>query len=90
MTAFWGEKFEVDVYLTSYSSNPGPYVKFFVNNHEVEIKDGVAHFETTEKAIGKKTVRAEASIQNPLTGQITTIIGEFEYEVLPKCSKNCQ
>ena len=85
-----GEKFKADVYLAQYSSNPGPDVKFFVNNQEVEINQGVGHFEKTQTTIGKKTVKVEAHIQNPLTGQIVTRIGEFEYEVLPKCSKNCQ
>ena len=85
-----GEKFKADIYIASYSTRPGSFVKFFVNNQEVQANQGVAHFETTETKVGKQTIKAVASIQNPLTGQVTTSTGMFEYEVLPKCSKNCQ
>ncbi len=85
-----GEKFEMDAYLTHYSSNPGPYVTFWVNDKEISPKEGFAHFEKLETTVGKKTVKAEVRIKNPLSGQITTTIGVFEYEVLPKCAKNCQ
>jgi hypothetical protein len=85
-----GEKFEMDAYLSHYVSNPGSDVSFWVNNEEVQPKDGVAHFVIKDKTIGKKIVKAEARIKNPLTGATTTAMGEFEYEVLPKCSRDCQ
>lgn len=84
-----GEKFEMDTYLTHYASNPGSDVTFWVNNQEVKPKDGVAHFTIKDKSIGKKTVKAEARIKNPFTSATTNIMGEFEYEVLPKCSRDC-
>ena len=87
---FEGETFKSDVYLASYSSNLGSYVTISINNHEVKMKDGVAHFETIETTVGKKKVKAIASIRNPLTGQVKTAYGEFEYEVLPKCSRDCK
>ena len=76
-----GDKFEADVYLAAYSSNPGTGVSISVNGSGLGMKDGVAHYETTPSGIGKQTVRATASIKNPLTGITTTTNGEFEYEV---------
>ena len=76
-----GDKFEADVYLAAYSSNPGTGVSISVNGSGLPINAGVAHYETTPSGIGKQTVNATASIKNPLTGAMTTAIGTFEYEV---------
>ncbi|MBL7817332.1 MAG: hypothetical protein JNL70_20160 [Saprospiraceae bacterium] len=76
-----GDKFEADVYLAAYSSNPGTDVSISVNGSGLGMKDGVAHYETTPSGLGKQTVKATANIRNPLTGQTTTAQGEFEYEV---------
>lgn len=84
-----GETIKADVYLAAYSSNPGTDVTIFVNNREIPLKDGVSHFERIEKSRGKKTIRAEARVTNPFTCQTISQFGEFEYEVLPKCSRDC-
>ncbi len=76
-----GDKFEADVYLAAYSSNPGTGVSISVNGSGLPITAGVAHYETTPSGIGKQTVNATASIKNPLTGALTTAVGTFEYEV---------
>ncbi len=76
-----GEKFEADVYLAAYSSNPGSGVSISVNGSGLGVKDGVAHYESTSSELGKKTVKASASIKNPLTGEVKTVTGDFEYEV---------
>ncbi len=76
-----GDKFEADVYLAAYSSNPGQGVSISVNGSGLGLKDGVAHFETTPSGIGKQTVKASATIRNPATGEVTNTTGEFEYEV---------
>ena len=76
-----GDKFEADVYLAAYSSNPGQGVSISVNGSGLALKDGVAHFETTPSSIGKQTVTASATIRNPATGEVTTTKGDFEYEV---------
>jgi gliding motility-associated protein GldM len=76
-----GDKFEADVYLAAYSSNPGTDVSISVNGSGLSMKDGVAKYETTPGGIGKQTVKATASIRNPLTGATTTANGEFEYEI---------
>ena len=76
-----GDKFEADVYLAAYSSTPGSNVSISVNGTGLGLKEGVGHYETTPSGIGKQTVKANASIKNPLTGQVVTSEGTFEYEV---------
>ena len=85
-----GEKFEADIFLAEYSRNPGTGLSFTVNNQDLSIKDGVANYSKTEKTTGLKTIKVNASIRNPATGESTKSFGEFEYHVLPKCSENCQ
>ena len=86
-----GEKFEADLFLASYSSNPGTGLIFTVDNEPIPIKNGIAHFKKGNNTIiGLNKIRAQAKIRNPVTGEMTTVNGEFEYRVLPKCSKNCQ
>ena len=84
-----GEAIECDVYLSSYSTQPDIFTAK-INGQKVEVKDGVAHFKSKPHSIGKKVIKAELSMRNPATGQVTTTKGEFEYEVLPKCSRDCQ
>ncbi len=76
-----GDKFEADVYLGAYSDNPGQGLSISVNGGGLPIKDGVGHYETTPSGIGKQTIKATASIRNPVTGETTSAQGEFEYEV---------
>ena len=76
-----GDKFEADIYLAAYSSNPGTNVSITANGSGLPLNQGVAHYETTPDGVGKKTVNASASVRNPLTGQTTTVQGTFEYEV---------
>jgi gliding motility-associated protein GldM len=76
-----GDKFEADVYLAAYSSMPGNNVSISVNGTGIGLKDGVGHYETTPGGIGKQTVNANATIRNPLNGQVTNSTGTFEYEV---------
>ena len=85
-----GEKFEADLYLASYLSNPGSGLIITVNDESISIKEGIAHFKKNRSKIGLKTIKAQAKITNPATGETTTINSEFEYHVLPKCSKDCQ
>jgi hypothetical protein len=85
-----GETFETDIYLAAYSSNPGSNTIIKVNGEPLEIKEGVAHFKSKNQTIGTKTIKAEALVKNRLTGQTTTTVGSFEYQVLPKCSRDCQ
>jgi hypothetical protein len=85
-----GEKFQADIFLAEYSINPGTGLSFTVNNQNLPIEDGVAYYSKTEKTTGLKTIKVNASIRNPATGESTNVKGEFEYHILPKCSQNCQ
>lgn len=76
------EKFEADVYLAAYSSNPGTGVSISVNGQGLAVKDGMAQFSEVGSSLGKRKVTATASIRNPTTGQVEQAKPiEFEYEV---------
>ncbi len=77
-----GEKFEAEVFLAAFSSNPGVGASVTVNGSSLPLKEGVASYSTVPTGIGKQKVTATASIKNPLTGVVTTTKPvEFEYEV---------
>lgn len=76
-----GEKFEADVYLAAFSSNPGTGISLSVNGSGLPMKEGVAKYSTTPTGIGKQKVKATATIKNPLTGEVKSVNSEFEYEV---------
>lgn len=76
------EKFEADVYLAAYSSNPGAGVSISVNGQSLPVRDGMAQFSEVGSSLGKRKVTASASIRNPMTGQTEVAKPiEFEYEV---------
>jgi hypothetical protein len=87
---FENEVFEADIYLVSYSVNYNSNITIKVNGKPLEMKEGVTHFKGRTETVGIKTIKAEAFIRNSLTGQIITTEGSFEYQVLPKCSRDCQ
>jgi gliding motility-associated protein GldM len=76
-----GEKFTADVALAAFSSNPGAGVNITVNGQSLSVKEGVAHYETTASTLGKQTIKATASITNPLTKEVKSASKEFTYEV---------
>jgi hypothetical protein len=84
-----GEIFEADIYLAAYSSSPNNFI-IQINGDSLTVKDGVAHFKGKRETIGTKTIKAQAIVKNPLTGVTKTTEGYFEYQVLPKCSRDCQ
>jgi hypothetical protein len=84
-----GETFEADIYIAKYASNP-INATITVNGKTLEIKDGVVHFKSKKQSIGVKKIIAESIIKNPWTGNTITTQGSFEYEVLPKCHRDCQ
>jgi hypothetical protein len=85
-----GETFEADIYLAKYASGISNGMIIKVNGKPLEINQGVAHFVSKNQKIGTKTIKAEILIRNPLTGAYATTEGVFEYQVLPKCSRDCQ
>lgn len=88
-TLIEGETFEADIYIAKFASNPiNATIK--VNGQILETKEGVAHFKSKKQSIGIKKITAETVIKNPWTGTTITSQGYFEYEVLPKCHRDCQ
>jgi hypothetical protein len=85
-----GDNTEFELYLASYSSNPGSGVQFKVNGKYLGIKEGVAQFKSTNETVGMKKIVAEATITNPITKEVKTVKSVFEYEVFPKCRRDCQ
>jgi gliding motility-associated protein GldM len=76
-----GDKFEADIYLAAFSTTPGANISINANGSGLALKDGVAHYETTPSGLGEQTVKASATIVNPLTKESKTVTGEFKYEV---------
>ena len=86
-----GETFEADVYLARYKLiNYGDDISFLANNRVLQKKEGIAYLSQPNLSIGKKKVKAEARLRNPLTGQISTFSGELEYEVFSKHSRDIE
>jgi hypothetical protein len=85
-----GEIFEAEIYLAKYASYTGNNVRFIVNGQPLDAQDGIVHFMGQSETVGTKIIKAEAIVTNPLTGFTKTTTGYFEYQVLPKCSRDCQ
>jgi hypothetical protein len=84
-TARVGEPFKANMALCSYGSTSyGPNFKYYVDNEEIKTYDGLVSFTKTYNTSGKKTIRARASIKNPLTGAVKEHYREYSFEVLPK------
>ena len=79
----------MDTYLAQYSTYSGNDVTFIVNGQILPHPNGVAHFSADNQSVGLKKIKVEALIRNPLTGSTTSQFTELEYEVLPKCSRDC-
>jgi hypothetical protein len=82
-----GEKMEAELYIADYATNSSN-LSIKVKNKELSINGGVAKYVEKPK-VGKHTIQATAIHKNPLTGEILTANEEFKYEVLPKCSRDC-
>lgn len=75
-----GEQFESDIFLAASSSNvKGLSVK--VNSQSLPVKDGVAKFTESANSTGIKKYKASITMTNPVTGQVTNVEKQFEYEV---------
>jgi gliding motility-associated protein GldM len=78
-----GETFTTDVFMSasaSGESNTGVSIK--VNGTPVAVNsDGVAQFSAKASGVGKKSYNVEASITNPVTGEVQSFTKTYEYEV---------
>jgi hypothetical protein len=83
-----GEDFEGEIRRIAYSKSPNG-TTFTANGKTLAIKEGIAQYKAKATNIGKQTVHATATITNPFTGNTQTVHGQLIYEVLPKCSRDC-
>jgi hypothetical protein len=84
-----GEQIETEIALTEFSRQ---YKAFSLEvNHEPQsIKDGIAVFKgSVERKIGKQKIEASTMVKDVISGDTFQIKGEFNYLVLPKCSRDC-
>jgi hypothetical protein len=80
-----GEEFSADVVLVQYVSQfEKKYIDFWVNGKTIETNNGVGHYRKIYSTPGRKTIRVEASLKNPLTEQVESRTKEYSFEVLPK------
>lgn len=75
-----GETFETDIFLSASASNADG-VSIKVNGSPVNVVDGVANYKAAANSLGVKKYTAEITLKNPVTGEVTTETGSFEYEV---------
>lgn len=78
-----GDKFEADVSLGAYSSDIKPEnITLTVDGRTIPMgADGVAKYSATATSTGSKKLKLSARVKNPLTGEVSNEVSEFEYEV---------
>ena len=78
-----GETFKTEVFMSasaSAESNTG--VSITVNGRPLSLNnEGVAEYSTKANGVGKKKYDVEASIKNPVTGEVQSFKRSYEYEV---------
>jgi hypothetical protein len=80
-----GELFKADAFFATYSSIPNGFFTISINDVDLPMKEGVAHFEKRYHKVGKHTIKAKGTIRDPLTNEIIqTRMKEFSFEVIPK------
>jgi hypothetical protein len=89
-TIIEGETYKADFFIVDNLSQSNNEVTFTVNNRNIPIIGGVAHFEEANLPVGNKSIKATAIIRQPLTGVVYTSDIELEYRVFPKCSRDCK
>jgi hypothetical protein len=86
-----GELFKADAAFVAFIGNPNDFLNMSINDVEMPMKEGVAHFEKRYHKPGKYTIKAKGSVRNPLTNEIKqAIVREFTLEVLPKAESTQQ
>ena len=84
-----GEAFESVIYLTKVLKEPLDCT-FELDGKQMPVKNGVAHFISLPKKMGRNTIKITARMKNPQNDSLMTLNREYEYEVFPKCSRDCQ
>jgi gliding motility-associated protein GldM len=78
-----GETFNAEVSVGTYSTQINPDdIKIKVNGSLLKVNDkGKAEYSTRATSTGKKTLKMQVEVTNPLTGEVTDGESTFQYEV---------
>lgn len=76
-----GEQYETELFLSASSSNVGTNMTASVNGVSVPVINGVAKYTASAGGVGVKKYHVKFSVTNPVTNQVTSSEGDFEYEV---------
>lgn len=77
-----GEKFEAEVAIGAFSSEFAKSSSISVNGQRISLNaEGKGKFSETANKLGKKTLKMNASVTNPLSGEKMSGSSTFEYEV---------
>jgi len=78
-----GEKYKAEIFLSAAASSDSKTgISVSVNGKRLPTnKEGIAVFETTASSVGVKKYTANASLTNPVTGEVKSFKKEFSYEV---------
>ena len=87
---FEGEEFKADVFLVHQVFPVVDNVSFFNGTQQLIANDGLVQFSEMANAKGLKTIKIRAVIPNQETNENVYLQSEYQYNVLPKCSQNCQ
>jgi gliding motility-associated protein GldM len=78
-----GEPFNAEISVGTYSTQINPDdIKIRVNGSQLKVnEDGKAEYSTRTTSTGKKTLKMQVEVTNPLTGEVTDGESTFQYEV---------
>jgi gliding motility-associated protein GldM len=78
-----GDPFKAEISVGTYSTQINPDdIKILVNGSRLTVNDqGKAEYSTGTNSTGKKTLKMQVEVRNPLTGEVSEGEGTFEYEV---------
>lgn len=78
-----GEPFEAEISVGTYSSQINPAdIGIFVNGSKIAVgNDGKAKYSARTEGLGEKTLKLDAQVRNPLTGEVSKGSSTFTYEV---------
>ena len=78
-----GEPFEAEISVGTYSSQINPAdIGIFVNGSKIAVgTDGKAKYSARTEGLGEKTLKLDAQVRNPLTGEVSKGSSTFTYEV---------
>ena len=87
---FEGQEFKADVFLVNRVIPVADNVSFSNGTQQLIANDGLVQFSEMANTKGLKTVKIRAVIPNQETNENVYFQTEYQYNVLPKCSQNCQ